>query len=184
MTVLNHIDKVLCLVLLWGFTSAQADVSPADLEISVAEILGYGVFTTDHSVQRSGYSKSKPPAFDVRGVRFVTYTHEIEAGIGINFGFEYSINTTPKGQKLPIRSVIRFPEPGLQQPGGRLYKESVENRRIQIGVPVLHGYGIDETWEIVPGEWVFEVWHKDARLIRKTFMVTTDLGSDLDSINE
>jgi len=31
--------------------------------------------------------------------------------------------------------------------------------------------GLDEPWEVVPGEWVFEIWYKDARLIRKTFSV-------------
>ncbi len=74
---------------------------------------------------------------------------------------------------MPIRSVIKFPAPGLQRPGGRLYVESVEKKEVRIGQPSLHGYGFDEEWELVPGEWVFEIWYRQARIIKQTFTVIT-----------
>jgi hypothetical protein len=152
-----------------------------DLQISVAEINGYGVFETRSSSRRTGFTKSTIAADSVSGVRFSEFTKEIPGRLGVNFGFLYRINTSPRGQKLKIRSVIRFPEPGLQNPRGHLYEESVERRSITIGDNILHGYGFDEPWEVVPGDWVFEIWHKDARIIRKTFTVVVDQDVSLPS---
>jgi|Marorgknorr_s2lv_3_1036020.scaffolds.fasta_scaffold01937_10 hypothetical protein len=142
-----------------------------DIHISVAEITGCGIFEIASSRRHSGFSTTTMAADSVSGLRFTTHINEIPALQGINFGFEYSINSTPLGQKIPIRSIIRFPDPGLFHPGGKHYTESVEHKHVRIGERSLHGYGLDEPWEVVPGEWVFEIWYKDARLIRKTFSV-------------
>lgn len=150
----------------------QGHAAPdAEHQISVAEITGYGVFKTRSSSRSTGFSRRTVAADTVSGIQFTDFTKEIPGLLGTNFGFQYSINTRPRGQKLKIRSIIRFPEPGLQKPGGKLYLESVESKQITIGGRHLHGYGFDEPWEILPGEWSFEIWHKDARLIRKTFTV-------------
>lgn len=146
----------------------------ADLQISVAEITGFGTFKTTHSSRRSGFTRRTVAADSVAGVRFTDYTREIPGIQGVNFGFMYRINTSPRGQKLNIRSVIRFPEPGLQNPTGHLYTESIEKRSITVGEHILHGFGFDEAWEILPGEWQFEIWYRDARIIRKTFYVYVD----------
>lgn len=144
-----------------------------ELHISVAKILGYGLFEASSSSRHSGYSRKALAVDTVSGIRFTEQTTNIPGKPGINFGFQYTLNSTPKGQKVAVRSVIRFPEPGLQRPSGRLYKESVEHKYIRMGEPSLHGYGFDESWEIVPGEWSFEIWHGDARLIRKKFVVVS-----------
>ncbi|MBO6701758.1 MAG: DUF3859 domain-containing protein [Pseudomonadales bacterium] len=144
------------------------------LHISVAEIYGYGIFEASSSRRYSG-SSSKTLAIDtVSGIRFTNKTTEIPGRVGTNFGFQYSLNSTPPGQKVAVQSIIRFPEPGLHHPNGRVYQKSVESKYIRIGEPSLHGYGFDEFWEIVPGEWRFEIWHGDARLIRKTFNVVLE----------
>lgn len=91
--------------------------------------------------------------------------------MGTEFGIEYKINTKPKNRPIAVTTIIRFPEPGLKQPRGRTYLVSRETQRKAIGEPHLHGYGFDEEWEMVPGEWVFEVWHKKAKLVSKTFTV-------------
>jgi hypothetical protein len=42
---------------------------------------------------------------------------------------------------------------------------------VSIGKGHLHGYGFDEKWEMLPGEWTFEVWYKKARLVKRSFTV-------------
>ncbi len=90
------------------------------------------------------------------------------------FGIEYQINTKPRGRPIQITTIIRFPEPGLINPRGHSYLVSKETNMVEIGHPHLHGYGFDEEWELVPGEWIFEVWHKKAKLISKTFNVVAN----------
>ena len=94
------------------------------------------------------------------------------------FGVEYMVNTNKKGRPLDIVAVITFPEPGLVQPNGRTYKESRQKEKIKIGEPAFYGYGFDEEWEKVPGEWVFEIFHKKARLVKQRFHVSLPEESD------
>ncbi len=161
---------VTVLILCWTM-----QVFPADLEIRAAEIVGYGIFDAATTSARRGFSGSSMARDDVRGVRFLDYTTDIPGELGLNFGFQYVINSSPKGRPIRVTSVIKFPEQGMQRPKGRLYTESRDNHEVVIGEKALHGYGFDEEWEIVPGTWVFELWHKEARLIKKTFQV---LGPD------
>ncbi len=107
----------------------------------------------------------------MRGVHFIEFTNEIPAELGVGFGFEYVINSRPKGQPLEVTSVIKFPGEGLKPPGSRVYKESRERREVLIGRETFYGYGFDEDWELVPGTWTFEIWHKNAMLIHKSFNV-------------
>ena len=143
-----------------------------DTLITAAQVTAYGIFTSTSQGRRKGYSDNAPPADGVDNIRFIEITNQIPAVDGLQFGMQYLVNTDRKGKPLNVTAVIKFPEPGLIQPGGRTYKESRETQKIVIGEETHYGYGFDEAWEKVPGEWVFEIWYKKARLIRQRFVVT------------
>ena len=158
-----------------------------DTFINAAETLAYGVFdSSERQTLTKPATDDAPPVDSVKKYRFKDFTTQIPMQIGTEFGIEYQINTKPRGRPIDITTVIVFPEPGLKRPGGRTYKKSRETKRVSIGKGHLHGYGFDESWELVPGEWVFEVWHKKARLVKKSFTVfvpepDSGLNSPLDS---
>jgi hypothetical protein len=153
------------------FFSLSAGVFATDLAVRAAEIVGFGIFDASTSVSRHGPTPSTMAKDDVRGIRFMEYTTDIPAELGVNFGFQYIINSSPRGRPIRVTTVIKFPEGGLQRPGARLYTESRDIHDVIIGNKSLHGYGFDEEWEMVPGIWVFELWYKNARLIKKTFTI-------------
>jgi hypothetical protein len=153
------------------FLSLSSWVFATDLAVRAAEIVGFGIFDASTTVAQHGFTPSTMAKDDVRGIRFVEYTTDIPAELGVNFGFQYIINSSPKGKPIRVTTVIKLPEGGLQRPGGRLYTESRDTHDVIIGKKALHGYGFDEEWEMVPGIWVFELWYKDARLIKKTFTI-------------
>lgn len=143
----------------------------ADMTISAVEIVGYGIFTA-RSVERDRRSTASSPAKDtVEGVHFVEFTNDIPGKLGIGFGFQYIINTSPKGGSIDVTTVIIFPEGGLVDPRGRVYERSSEKQQVPIGRKIFYGYGFDEPWEIVPGEWIFQVWHRKAKIAQKKFTV-------------
>lgn len=143
-----------------------------DTFINAAETLAFGLFTSSEKNKSStGATENAPPVDSVEKYWFTDFTSQIPMVLGAEFGIEYRINTKPAGRPIDITTIIYFPEPGLVRPKGKTYKKSIETKRVSIGEPQLHGYGFDEAWELVAGEWVFEVWHKKARLIRKTFTV-------------
>ncbi len=164
----NDLKKLISICVL----ACMAQSSTAeDVLIRAAEIVGYGIFDTTSTVAQRGFTSSSIAKDSVRGVRFLEYTTEIPGVLGTNFGFQFVINSTPRGKPVRVTSVIKFPEPGIQRPGGKLYTESRDTHQVIMGQKSLHGYGFDEEWEIVPGTWVFELWYQSARLIKKTFTV-------------
>ncbi len=152
-------------------TVALTARAETDVQIRAAEIVGYGIFESKTTSRAAGFRSMAPAADAVKGVRFTRFTNEIPGELGTGFGFQYVINSSPRGGRLSVTNIIRFPGEGLKQPGGRAYTVSEEDREIRIGERDFYGYAFDEAWEIIPGDWVFEVWHDDARLIRKTFTV-------------
>jgi hypothetical protein len=143
-----------------------------DTYINAAETLAFGTFSATGTKRFTrGATRSAPPADTIEDYRFEDFTTRIPMVLGTQFGIEYQVNTKPKNRPISLTKIIRFPEPGLQQPRGKTYYESKETQRLKVGEPHLHGYGFDEEWELVPGEWVFEVWHNKAKLVSKTFTV-------------
>ena len=83
----------------------------------------------------------------------------------------------PTGTVVPLRMVTRFPPPGLRDP------ETGEARRHQevkvlktIGTRHFRAYTIHEGWEMVPGTWAFEIWHRDQKLVEQAFVVLPACG--------
>ena len=151
------------------FLLIPLNAAAEDTFISAAETLAFGLFTS--SGTRIDATQHALPVDRVEKYRFKEFTNRVPMVIGTEFGIEYRINTKPAGRPIDITTIIYFPEPGLARPKGRTDNKSTQTKRVSIGEPQLHGYGFDEAWELVPGEWVFEVWHKKARLIRKTLTV-------------
>lgn len=146
-------------------------IQAADLQVRAAEIVGYGIFDTSSSSSGRGFTAASIAQDNVKGVQFIEYTTDIPAKLGVNFGIQYVINSRPRGKPIKVTSIVKFPEGGLQRPRGRLYAESRDTHEVTIGGKALHGYGFDEEWELVPGIWIFELWYRDVRLIKKTFNV-------------
>ena len=163
LSIIVPISVLMCLV--------AAPVRAADLSIQAAEIVGYGIFESVSSKRFRGASATSAGFDTVRGVRFTDYTNRIPAVPGSSFGFQYVINSSPKGRPLRVKGVVRLPEGGMTRPGGRTYETLEETYEIVLGKKELHGFGFDEEWERVPGTWVLEVWHRDALLIKRTFEV-------------
>jgi len=148
-------------------TNSVAD----DFFISAVEILGYGIVETHGSKSGIGYSKESIRVDAVSGVRLLEPTSSIPGVLGTQFGMLYKINSTPRGQPIEVTSVIIFPEGGLKDRKGKVYERSTETFNVAIGERSFYCFGFDEPWEIVPGKWTFQIWHKDARLAQKSFNV-------------
>mgnify|MGYP001182988275 FL=1 len=146
--------------------------------ISAAIIVGYGIFTAENQVRQKGFTDESPASDAVDGIRFIDITNKIPSEPKLGFGIEYLVNSKPVGRPISVTCVIKFPEPGLVQPHGRVYKESREKLTVKVGEPTFYGYAFDEPWEMVPGTWTFEVWHKKARLVRKKFTVLPPATQD------
>lgn len=146
--------------------------SPADeYRVDRVSVLDRGIFQASSGDLPSGHS-SFGPITKVRGVSLVRSTTTIPARKSLRFGLRYVITGVPRGAPVEIRLVTRFPETGLLDPvSGVRHYQSEYAIRGAIGVPSYREFMFDQSWEIVPGEWIFEFWQGGRNIGMQKFCV-------------
>lgn len=91
------------------------------------------------------------------------------------FGFQYRLWNLPPEVMIkpvmPLRKVLIHPEMTL--PDGstttgwdRTFKGRVQTQQVM----GFDGYGFNEDYELVEGDWIFQVWYQDRKLIERKFV--------------
>ena len=142
------------------------------------------VSVTGASVTEVGiYTARVIKKFDVPGVTSGTNegldsfslaraTTNIPARIGTRFGFRYTIHGTPSNAPIVLKMVGEHP-PFKDPKTGKSQSRDEYELQSWIG-QTYASYSLDEEWELVPGKWKFEVWHKDKKLCEQSFTVVSD----------
>lgn len=170
--------------------SAQERVESNAL-IRSAEIIEYGLYEADRFGRIEGRDTSlgSLTVLNKETVRLVEKTTRIPAGIGKKFGISYILRGVP--QNAYVEVTIRVITPGLTrppEPGPQLYTAQgikLPDRRgpatartteqwqahANLDKPAYDLFGFEHDWELVPGRWTFQVWHKDTLLAEQAFEV-------------
>lgn len=156
------------------FLSVALSVSAAlseDRRVDRVSIVEHGIFQADSDplpIAQSTFGA----VIKVRNISLVRSTTTILARMSLRFGLRYVIIGVPVGAPADIRLVTRFPEPGLLDPvTGVRHFESEYTIRGSIGVPAYREFIFDHSWEIVPGEWIFEFWQAGRNIGSQKFCV-------------
>jgi hypothetical protein len=93
-------------------------------------------------------------------LQFVKAADEIPGRVGVKFGFTYTLRGQASPVPVEMLVVTRMPQRlGQLDPGTGQRRFRIEDRVVaRIGRANTSGYSFDQSWEIVPGEWIFEVW--------------------------
>ena len=153
-------------VLLAAPTSAE----PAHVER--IELAQYGLYRGDRAGEIADAGTTTGTTTMLSNVAFYEATSRVPACRGVGFGVVYRPLGKPDGAGAALRVVWRLPEPGLRNPdNGITYRQSVSILVAPLGQARLRGYSFDHDWELVPGEWILEIWDGDRRLLAQTFSV-------------
>ena len=90
---------------------------------------------------------------------------------GAQMYLQYRIKPLPdRPAWVDLRQVLKHPEMALPDgsvsTGSNIPFKSKVNSNQSIG---YIGYGFDEDYELVEGDWVFEVWYQDKKMLKQTF---------------
>ena len=136
------------------------------------ELLDVGLYRGERAGQMGAPGSVAGNINRLTSVTFYEQTSRVPARLGVRFGIRFSLIGAPQRAVVPLRAVWRFPAPGLRDPGsGKVYSESIEEFSSPIGELRQRGYGFDNDWELVPGEWTLEILHGQRRLLTQTFTV-------------
>ncbi len=149
----------------------QPIAASEEIVVRAVEITAYGMFSEYGRQFDKGYSEQAPGTDTLDYIRFDEFTDQITGSLGISFGIEYVIHSTPRGKPFDVTGIIHYPPAGLVSPQGQIYTRSEEAIEIKIGEKSFYGFGFDEPWEIIPGEWKFEIRRNDVLLAHKTLTV-------------
>jgi hypothetical protein len=160
---------IACFLLLGLASAAHAQKA----QIERIDIVGKGIYQV--AVGKKTPDKQAPTGV-VTAVKTATKiedTTTVPARIGLEFGIQYRIVGSPKGASVPIRIVNVYPKQGLRDPKTRKTVRRAEIVRNKIiGDVIYTGYAFENAWEIVPGVWKFELWHKNRKLAEQSFTVS------------
>lgn len=147
-------------------------VNAEDILIYGIDIIEFGVYTSKISQTVSESDTTMGKRHIVKEILLVKQTDEIQAEIGVQFGFRYIVRGVPEGAKAQISMVTILPPEGLRntKTGDVKYRNqhTVYNT---LGKKSFRAYLIEEEWEIVSGKWTFQLFHENRKLAEKTFTV-------------
>lgn len=161
---MRTILAILLLVLADPAGRAQA---PQVERIDVTE---YGTYT----------AKGEQTYVDAKGIKHHTVskmvhdvaTRTIPLRRDTIFGFRYTVIGSPKGARVPLRIVVIYPAPGLAKPGSpEPIMRDEEPVTRTVGADSIASYGLEEPWELLPGDWTLEIWSGDHKMASQTFTV-------------
>ena len=141
-------------------TSRESSVDVEAIEIEISE---YGIYKTERI-------SNNYEMIQVRHVRLIRKTDRIPATLGTHFDVKFEVKRPRKGAVLFGTFIIQ--SPGFKKPGheGLIYEE-VYPLHFVVGKENYVGYEFSEEWELVPGDWAFQIFYKCKKLAEKTFTV-------------
>ena len=131
----------------------------------------YGIYTVDRDVQgRDVLGINRAAASNVRHAATL---RTIPAQIGTTFGFRYKVIGRPHAAWVELRQVVIFPSPGII-PSFSSTKPITQDEFVlqtKIGETSYASYTLEDAFELVPGNWVFEIWQGNRKLATQSFRI-------------
>jgi hypothetical protein len=167
--------KIILGVLLAGLPAVGVHAVDQHRRASIGD---YGVFEAMGDLDRVRLKASPSGAkLETDGVRYIDRTRWVPTRKGIRFGFNYEITNVTEG---PVEVMVLVSHPPIEKPDGTVSK----GFKFKEKVPLLEGkargftgYSFDHDYELVTGEWKFELWVREGKLLEWTFIATKDTGA-------
>jgi membrane-associated HD superfamily phosphohydrolase len=165
MTVTGIILQVITLIVLASIAMWSKSIPTEISDITVFEYGQYHTTTTDSIFTGDGIQRKINLLSDIN---LIKKTDTISASLGISFGFRYTVYGFPPSRAVQMRIVNIYPSAGLRNPETKEVSTMFSRTStVRIGNPLYTGYTFDYPWEIVPGEWTWQLWIDEKMLAKK-----------------
>jgi hypothetical protein len=140
-------------------------------EVTSIDITEYGIYKAE--VVKSEASPSGVGAAQtLASATLIEQTEKIPATPGTRFGFRYTINGFPNGEKVDV--TFKVISPVIKRPKDNkefsVQEFVFQNKTIGYNTYCDYGFG-GGTWGMVPGEWRLQLFHNEKKLAEKIFYI-------------
>ena len=166
---------IVCVFVLQGcdnnkYAAQEKDLETADIKQPGGRVLQYGIYTLlrggkviDDPRTTTGKSVTKPVITRDRT------TDQIPLIKDKYMAYQYRLSNLP-GRTVKLRRVLKHPN--FIKPDGTTSTGSdfTIKKKLERGeVFAYDAYAFNEDYEMVEGEWVFQIWYKDKMLVEQSF---------------
>jgi hypothetical protein len=104
-------------------------------------------------------------------IKLVESTERIPLIKGLQMHLQYRLWPLPDQPAfVDLRRVLKHPAMHLPDGSVSTGSDYMTKTKVSVNQVIAYtGYGLDEDYEMVEGDWVFEIWYKDRKLIEQTF---------------
>ena len=131
----------------------------------------YGLFR-ERGRGWAGQNKNTSTGKLIRNAKleFAEQTDRVPLRKGVYFGYKYWLKIEPDKSRAVLRRVLMHPEMTLPDGSKVSRSERGIRKRTTYGIVTsLDGYALSEDYELVEGDWTFQLWYKDNLLVEQTF---------------
>ena len=158
------------LVLIGGLGAAQAQARVDD-----GKVIRRGIYELGKVKAIDDPSISTGHRTEATSVKFKEHRQRIEVKDGTVFGLDLMVNGRPRGQRIPVRVIWRYPDPGLRNPdSGKTKFKDEYNDTVTLGTESTYYWSVGAEWQRVEGTWTFELWYRDRQLLKQNFDVVRE----------
>ena len=84
--------------------------------------------------------------------------------------YQYRLSNLPGTRTVKLRRVLKHPEFKLPDGTTSTGSDFMINKKLERGEVFAYDvYAFNEDYEMVEGEWIFQIWFEDKKLIEQTF---------------
>ena len=103
-------------------------------------------------------------------LEFVEETDRVPLREGVYFGYRYWLKVEPDTSRAELRRVLIHPEMTLPDGSKVTRSERTIRKKTTYGIVAsLDGYALTEDYELVEGDWIFQLWYGNDKLVEQTF---------------
>ena len=151
--------------------SKQKDNEPLQRKIPWGKVTRYGLFrarakgfTRIDSKTSTGKSIRKPT------LEFSEGTQRIPLRIGVYFGYQYWLKLPPGQSRPELRRILIHPQMTLPDGSKVSRSERTFRKKATHGiVTAIDAYALSENYELIEGDWLFQLWYQDKMLMAQQF---------------
>ncbi len=138
----------------------------------IAEILEYGIYSGGH--ENSVVAPSAPTGRLLLGgpVTLEKQTSVVPARLKTKFGFRFVVHGKSDDAPVPVRFVYLFPEINDKASGAKIRRFEISAFAKPEDKSSKMLWDFTEPYELAPGEWIFQVFRGEDKILEKTFQVT------------
>lgn len=162
---------VACLSSLLSGCSHQAATKEQE-ELPFGKVTKYGLFRE----RGKGWVQDDPSAATgkiIRGatLEFVEEADRIPLRKGVQFGYRYWLKFPADQDQVSFRRVLMHPQMSLPDGSKVTRSERKISKRTTHGIVTsIDAYALNEDYELVAGEWVFQLWYDGKMLAEHAFI--------------